>query len=289
MAALHGRDREEYVAPATVVGELGHVGWTRLRRARAAGLDAHQHAAWEICWLVRGQLDWWAGDSVWTVPAGHVYVTRPGEAHGATDAVLAPCELFWLQLTIPDGGELPGHDAAATRQIQNRLAGIRRRVFPGPPELTGMWWSLLAEHRAPAEFAPVAVRGMLAQILALVLRASTSHDTSGPGRAVAAAQVHALSRLGRALPVSELAHAAGLSPSRLHASFLAEVGQSPAEWVRGQRILRAKHLLVASQRPITDIALALAFPSSQYFATVFRGLVGVSPRDYRQRAQRTPT
>ena len=80
-----------------------------------------------------------------------------------------------------------------------------------------------------------------------------------------------------------------MSPSRLHARFLAEVGQSPAEWVRAQRIQRAKRLLLTSDRPVTDLAFDLGFPSSQYFATVFRGLVGMTPRDYRQRALRAPT
>ena len=289
MPAIPGCDREHYGTPATLVPELHQLGWTRLRRARAGGLDSHVHPGWEICWLVRGRLDWWADDTTWAVPASHVYVTRPGEPHGAIDAVFEPCELFWLQVGLPAHGALPGMDAMATRAIASRLEGIRRRVFPGPRELTALWWALLAEHRAPAPLAEVAIRGALARLLALVLRAATGHDASGPGPAVAAAQAHALSRLGRALPVSELAHVAGMSPSRLHARFLAEVGQSPAEWVRAQRIQRAKRLLLTSDRPVTDLAFDLGFPSSQYFATVFRGLVGMTPRDYRQRALRAPT
>jgi len=34
--------------------------------------------------------------------------------------------------------------------------------------------------------------------------------------------------------------------------------------------------------PITEVALASGFHSSQYFATVFHEKLGCSPRDYRQ-------
>jgi AraC-like DNA-binding protein len=284
MGALSGRDREEYVGPAVLLPEVHHLGWTRPRDARAGALHGHAHAGWEICWLARGSVDWWCDDGALRVPPGHVYVTRPGERHGATDAVLEPCELFWLQVALPRRRALTGLDARATREVAQRLDGICRRVFPAPAELTAQWWALLGEHRAPDPLARVAAAGLLARLLAMVLRAAASHDARGPGPAIAAAQAHARERLDRGLPMAELARAAGLSPSRLHARFLAEVGQSPAEWVRDQRLQRAKQLLAAGDRPITDIALDLGFPSSQYFATVFRRNVGLTPRAYRRRA-----
>jgi AraC-like DNA-binding protein len=49
-----------------------------------------------------------------------------------------------------------------------------------------------------------------------------------------------------------------------------------------RRIYRAKYLLREPDRPITAIALDLGFSSSQYFATVFKKLVGLTPGEYRQ-------
>ncbi|MBA3686685.1 MAG: helix-turn-helix transcriptional regulator [Planctomycetes bacterium] len=105
-----------------------------------------------------------------------------------------------------------------------------------------------------------------------------------PSPRIRAAQAHALARLGREVPVAELAHAAGLSASRFHDRFVAEVGETPADWARRQRIVEAKRLLSLSAKPITALALALGFPSSQYFATVFRRYTGLTPRQYRERS-----
>jgi AraC family transcriptional regulator, L-rhamnose operon regulatory protein RhaS len=44
----------------------------------------------------------------------------------------------------------------------------------------------------------------------------------------------------------------------------------------------AKQNLRSSQSSIIDIALELGFSSSQYFATVFKKIVGISPKDYRR-------
>ncbi|MBA3847285.1 MAG: helix-turn-helix domain-containing protein [Planctomycetes bacterium] len=66
--------------------------------------------------------------------------------------------------------------------------------------------------------------------------------------------------------------------------FLAEIGETPADWTRQQRIASAKRRLAESDTPITALALDLGFPSSQYFATVFRRYAGLTPREFRRRA-----
>jgi len=46
------------------------------------------------------------------------------------------------------------------------------------------------------------------------------------------------------------------------------------------RLRRARALLEASDKSITEVALAVGFSSSSYFARVFREEMGVSPRAY---------
>ena len=282
-------DRLAYTRPDSLLPELHHVGWTRPRTADALGLGPHAHVGWEICWLRRGSVDWWAGERSWHVPQGSIYITLPKEQHGGVHAVLGRCELFWLMLA-PVRGALPGMDPAHSRACLAALRGLRSRIVAGGDALTDAWWRLLRAARDRPPHAALHARAALHEILALVLDAVARHvEPPPPSPPIAAAQQHALARLDRDCPVGELARAAGLSPSRFHDRFLAEVGDSPGDWARQQRIAAAKRQLATGDTPITALAHRLGFGSSQYFATAFRRYVGLTPRAYRRLARVTPT
>jgi transcriptional regulator GlxA family with amidase domain len=85
-------------------------------------------------------------------------------------------------------------------------------------------------------------------------------------------------------PVAALAREAGLSSAALHARFVAEIGLSPAAWMRRRRLDEAQRLLSGTGLGITAIAQRLGFRSSQHFATQFRLAVGVPPQRWRARA-----
>jgi AraC-like DNA-binding protein len=72
-----------------------------------------------------------------------------------------------------------------------------------------------------------------------------------------------------------------LSTSHFHAAFLQQTGFTPSDFRQRHRIQRAKQLLQNTSLSISTIAFDLGFSTSQYFATVFRKITGISPREYR--------
>jgi AraC-like DNA-binding protein len=70
--------------------------------------------------------------------------------------------------------------------------------------------------------------------------------------------------------------------SFFHEKFLKEVRLTPAEYLTRLRMKKAKQLLKISKKSITEIAFDLGFSSSQYFATVFKKVTGITPRFYRK-------
>jgi AraC-like DNA-binding protein len=280
MPAVPRHRREDYHREPLLAPALVHLGWAHPRSAAESGLGPHRHdGAWELCFIQRGGVEWWVGDETWEVPAGSCYLTRPDELHGGVHSQLEPCELFWLGLR-----------ADSLPEIEADL-GAARRVFPGTRAIPGLWWDLLVQHRTPdAPHAALAAQGALLRLLAEISRCARS----APARAavsagIARAQAFAAERLADDPPVAAMARAAGLAPSRFHARFLDETGESPAEWVRRLRLDRAKRLLATGERPVTDIAFDLGYPTSQYFATVFRRYTGLTPRQYRERTGSTAT
>ena len=87
--------------------------------------------------------------------------------------------------------------------------------------------------------------------------------------------------LDRRLPVAELASELSLSPRHLARLFAAHLGTSPAAYIEGARLERAKTLLQGSADPIKGIAGAVGYESVHHFSRAFSRRVGLSPGAFR--------
>lgn len=72
-----------------------------------------------------------------------------------------------------------------------------------------------------------------------------------------------------------------ITPSYFSAFFIREVGVGFNEYITNLRIEKAKKLLTATNRRVSDIALECGFRSASYFNSVFRKCLGMAPGDYR--------
>ncbi|MCB8839760.1 GlxA family transcriptional regulator [Aurantimonas sp. VKM B-3413] len=86
------------------------------------------------------------------------------------------------------------------------------------------------------------------------------------------------------LSLSELAAHIGLSRRQVERLFEKEMGRSPARYYLEIRLDRARHLLLQSQLPIVDIAIACGFVSASHFSKCYRELYSRSP--HQERAMR---
>lgn len=88
-----------------------------------------------------------------------------------------------------------------------------------------------------------------------------------------------LDRIGEPVTVTEVAEACGTSVRSLQAGFRRELGTTPMQWLRSQRIERA-HALLAGGAPglsVTDVAFSCGFFHLGEFAAAFRSRYGVTP------------
>ncbi len=75
----------------------------------------------------------------------------------------------------------------------------------------------------------------------------------------------------------------GYTANYLAKRFSAEVGISPTEYIRQQRIQRACQLLTTTEETIPEISQRLHFCNRGYFSTVFKAQMGMTPVEYRER------
>jgi len=88
--------------------------------------------------------------------------------------------------------------------------------------------------------------------------------------------------LERDISLEELALLARLSPTHFCRAFARTMGMPPHHYQVRQRVERAKMLLGDLGRSITEVATASGYSASSNFATVFRRVTGLSPREFRR-------
>lgn len=89
------------------------------------------------------------------------------------------------------------------------------------------------------------------------------------------------SNLGCDLRLSDLAVAAGMSPSHFSHAFHAATGDSPYRYVTRRRVEFAQVLLLVGNTPLQSISEKCGFQSRQQFAVMFKRHVGVGPKRFR--------
>ena len=263
--------------------ECSTIGWARFDTADPS-LGPHSHGnCYEICYIIRGTVEWWVGDFVTNVGPGEIFITGPDEEHGGVDTFIQPCELYWA-IVQPGADWLPD------------LSKLGRQFQGGP--ILELWFErLLAEHRAvqpideatPARLAEarLAARGALQILLTDVTRFHRlAQEHSDPARStppqIALAMRAMREHLDQPDCLDRAAAAAGLRNTQFRLRFREATGFSPVEYRILLQIREAKARLRETDQPVTQLALDLGFSSSQYFATVFRKMVGLTPQGFRR-------
>jgi len=86
-----------------------------------------------------------------------------------------------------------------------------------------------------------------------------------------------------ALPLRELAQAAGWSVPHLHDRFKEHTGMSPHQALIRRRIQAARELLAGTNDPIKSVAANCGFSNVAAFCAQFKKITRLSPAEYRKR------
>lgn len=83
------------------------------------------------------------------------------------------------------------------------------------------------------------------------------------------------------LEVTSLADACALSRSHFSRAFKRSTGLSPRDWIRHERIVRAKELIRRTELSLIQIGLECGFCDQAHFCRSFTRSVGVTPLTWR--------
>lgn len=279
----------ELYLPTTVLPEVPVLGWQRFGTGTPGGVRPGDLQHYEICFVDKGSVEWWIDDRLIESEPRSLFINKPGEWRGGISGLIQPCEMYFVQFSLPPQGTLPGLSGESLQSIIEDFQHIHHRSFTASPTIKSYFKTLLTEQRQPGEYAIVYARAAFHQILITTLRDHARKTAFRYSDGVARVVQWLQDNLEDTTRVSTLAKIADMSTSQFYKRFTAEVGLTPADYHLRLRIVVAKQLLRNTQDRITDIALQLGLSSSQYFATVFKRVVGMTPGEYRQVRQMVPT
>jgi AraC-like DNA-binding protein len=273
---------------------LGHLHYHQA----SAPLAEQTHDHWLVLvFLLSGQQRYVVEGKELVLQGGQMLKIPPGHRYSTGAWPEQKGDLAWLILHVdplPDGPALgmSGDGARSVFEMLARPSGplVHPMAEDAPKLLKSAfaWW----ERRDEAlgrEMIRNRVAGLaMGAAAAMILRASTSEDHAMSQR-IRAVMRWLDEHPGEMPSVAEMARMARLSPTSFHKHFKLITGSSPKDYRLRLSVERAACRL--REHPgltVTEVAHEFGFSSSQYFATVFRRYLGVSPSDCRNQISGSP-
>lgn len=239
----------------------------------------------EIHCCVRNTLSFGFGGRAYRLAPGELFVNLPDERHTVSEHPKGLI-LYWLILRVEAEAEpflqQPPREAEALREA---LLHLPHRHFRGNERIKRLFARLHMLHDEPASHLRLLrLRTALLDLLLEVIGAAQAH-TVPPSQTRLEALLHEIRRSPeRAYALDDLSRRAGMAPTHFIARFRDLAGLPPRQFLLSCRIQRARHLLLETDTPVTEIAVDLGFCSSQHFANLFKRHTGVTPLACRQGA-----
>ena len=265
------------------------------------GLPWHRNEGIELAFLERGALEFATDEEVHALRANDMTIVRPWQRHRLGDPVIRSSRLHWALIDIgvrrphqvwkwPAWVVLSADDLAEITMIlrQNehpvwKTTPEIRKCFQKIEKCTGTNWSCGSVSRLSLN---------LNELLILVLEMLRKQDVGLDVALTTASRTVKLfledlrnhpEHLANDWSVNSMAAQCGLGVTQFTNYVKALVGVTPMQYVIQCRLeLGAALLLCRPSAHVTDTALDCGFSSSQYFATAFSKLFGISPREYRK-------
>ena len=131
--------------------------------------------------------------------------------------------------------------------------------------------------------------GMVLKLLGYLISFEKQKGFSGKhiGRVIEEVRFMMRQNSDHEIDLEELARAHNVGYSYFRKMFKKYTGVSPGQYHLQLRIMRAKELLVSTDKSIKEISLELGFQTIHYFSLLFKKKIGISPTDFRKSINRT--
>ncbi|MFD7521056.1 helix-turn-helix transcriptional regulator [Paenibacillus chitinolyticus] len=251
----------------------------------------HTHDAFEMMYLVSGQLYYFIGDKTYQVVGGvllFINANVPHQLVNAGEAVFERVTLLFKEeflhdfFRLQDGGELlsffsadfhavhlSGYEQTFAEELFHKMLheGVRKQIGFEKYQKVLLMELLLFMNRKVRE---------------------ADREQSGSGASPTHKKIYALveyinNRFYERLTLEDLSHTFEISPSHLSRTFKEVTGYTAIEYINNVRIKKACALLRETSWKVLEICERVGFDSLTHFGRTFKQMTGCSPGRYRRR------
>jgi len=288
--------------PKNILPGLNNIGFWNAGGAQDWGLDAHRNEGVEIMFLETGAMDFGVDQKEFKLRAGQFTITRPWQLHKLGAPNIGPGRLHWLILDV--GVRRPHQDwrwpkwVVLTRpdlaELTRKLRRNEQPVWTATPAIAHTFRELARSVAAWNQ--PHAISRLAAsvnQLLIGILDALTQQQAREDKQLTSHQRsveifLHELEqgrvRLDEPWTIGGMAAHCGMGVTAFAKYCRELVNSGPMEFLNRCRLDNAaRQLRAGTKQPVTEIALANGFNSSQYFATAFARRFHVNPTAYRRK------
>ena len=259
----------------------------------------HYHDFYELVIINGGSCTHWLDGNTYRISCGDVFLIPPDMTH----AYLEPknLQLTNIMYTVDalkryqrELEEIPGFVAMFRTEPSLRISTDFKARMVLTPEQLAFLDAILArweeEIRRPQAAHQLLSEVLLLDVIIYLARNFGAHHSSGESRKLLQftqmtqfINDHFTDPIGR----DDIMAAAAVSASTGTAIFRAFSQLSPMQFLLNVRLNHACELLRTTDKSVTAIAFECGFWDSNYFSLRFHQQIGMTPREYRARAETT--
>lgn len=234
-------------------------------------LPWHHHDGPTICYVLGGAFAERSGHRTLRCTTGTLKVTPAGEPH-ANEFDSGDARGLMIEVASGRLAALRPHAEVLDEPFQaagGQLVTLARRIRRELQETDGA--------------ASLALEGLLLELIAEAQR-SQARDPAEPRPWLARAREILHDTPTERHTLTAIAEAVDVHPVTLARAFRRTFGCSVGQYLRRLRLEEASRLLLATDRSITEVALATGYSDQSHFSNAFRRHTGVPPGRYRTMA-----
>ena len=220
------------------------------------------------------------GRQSWTVGKNEMILLRKAHSVSYEKQGSAETGLFESLLFAINDELLKDFLTSQDVKIPPMTEELGAKVSPMSERLVAYCWSLAPYFNDPSQTNPGLLRLKVMELLYNVMDCSKNiFRQMLQLRQPVKTDLHRVVEENYTSPISidELAYLSGRSLSSFKREFQDIYGESPARWIREQRLRKAHEMLQTTSLSVADIAYSLGFENPTHFSRIFKESYGMPP------------
>lgn len=242
--------------------------------------NAHYHNHYEIYYLLSGKRKYFIENKIFELSKGDIILIPKDTLHKTVVHDNSHHQRLLVSF----------NDNMVPLQHQEEIESCFKRYYYHPPEtithqIDHLFHKIEKEYNNNDKFSEFILKGNLIELFAFLIRNNDKFTLTQPidetNHFIQSVAQYLCQNFDHHITLISTAKKYNISPEHLSRQFKKNTGYNFNEYLNLVRIQNAEKLLKNKEMSMAEVAFCCGFNDSNYFSTVFKKVVGMSPKKYR--------